>query len=134
MIVLCTPKGWTGPKEVDGEKVEGTWRSHQVPLAEMKTAEHLKALEEWMRSYWPDEFFDSTGTLRPELQKLAPRGQRRMGANPRANGGLVLRDLRMPDFRSCAVPIENPGTVFAEATRVMGKFVRDVMNRTHLAR
>jgi xylulose-5-phosphate/fructose-6-phosphate phosphoketolase len=127
MIVLRTPKGWTGPKQVDGEQVEGTWRAHQVPMAEMESPEHLKILEDWMKSYRPEVLFDSAGALVPELQKLAPKGQRRMGANPLANGGLLLRDLRMPDFRSYAMPIDCPGVIFAEATRVMGKFVRDVM-------
>jgi len=127
MIVLRTPKGWTGPKVVDGEQVEGTWRSHQVPMGEMESSEHLKILEGWMKSYRPEELFGACGALIPELQALAPKGIRRMGANPHANGGLLLRDLRMPDFRAYAVQFTDPGVVSAEATRVMGGFVRDVM-------
>jgi len=127
MIILRTPKGWTGSKEVDGKKVEGTWRSHQVPMAEMKSAEHVKILEDWMKSYRPEELFDHTGALMPELRALAPQGTRRMGANPHANGGLLLRDLRMPDFRDYAVEVKEPGATFAEATRVMGRLLRDVM-------
>ena len=134
MIVLRTPKGWTGPKVVDGKPVEGTWRSHQVPLAEVKSKpEHLRLLEEWMKSYRPEELFDADGALVPELAELAPAGDKRMGANPHANGGLLLRDLSMPDFRVYAVPIPKPGTVTAEATRIMGTFLRDViqMNPTN---
>ncbi|HEX2931437.1 MAG TPA: phosphoketolase family protein, partial [Candidatus Binatia bacterium] len=127
MIVLRTPKGWTGPKEVDGEPVEGTWRSHQVPMGKMESPEHLKILEGWMKNYRPEELFDAKGALIPELQALAPKGNRRMGANPQANGGLLLRDLRMPDFREYAVQVADPGVVTAESTRVMGKFLRDVM-------
>ena len=128
MIVLRTPKGWTGPKMVDGKPVEGTWRSHQVPLAEVKSRpEHLTLLEEWMKSYRADELFDANGTLIPELTELAPKGDRRMGANPRANGGLLLRDLEMPDFRAYAVDVPHPGTVTAEATRILGQFLRDVV-------
>jgi xylulose-5-phosphate/fructose-6-phosphate phosphoketolase len=127
MIVLRTPKGWTGPKEVDGEKIEGTWRSHQVPIGALSSPEHLKALESWMKSYKPEELFDATGKLVPRLAVLAPQGTRRMGANPRANGGLLLRDLRMPDFRDYAVEVSKPGHVIAEATRNMGRFLRDVM-------
>jgi xylulose-5-phosphate/fructose-6-phosphate phosphoketolase len=127
MIVLRTPKGWTGPKEVDGEKVEGTWRAHQVPMGKMDSPEHLQALEDWMKGYRPEELFDGAGRLVAELQDLAPKGTRRMGANPIANGGLLLRDLRMPDFRAYAVEVKEPGVVFAEATRVMGKLLRDVM-------
>ena len=127
MIVLRTPKGWTGPKVVDGEPVEGTWRSHQVPMGEMESSEHLKILEGWMKSYRPEELFGASGALIAELQALAPEGIRRMGANPHANGGLLLRDLRMPDFRAYAVQFTDPGAVSAEATRVMGGFVRDVM-------
>jgi xylulose-5-phosphate/fructose-6-phosphate phosphoketolase len=128
MIVLRTPKGWTGPKVVDGLPVEGTWRAHQVPLAELRTKpSHLKMLERWMRSYKPQELFDAGGALRTELAHLAPVGDRRMGANPHANGGVLLRDLRMPDFRAYAVDVPKPGTVRAEATRIMGAFVRDVM-------
>ncbi|HXF74987.1 MAG TPA: phosphoketolase family protein, partial [Methylomirabilota bacterium] len=127
MIVLRTPKGWTGPKEVDGEPVEGTWRAHQVPMGEMESPEHLKILENWMKSYRPEELFDESGKFRAHLQSLAPKGRRRMGANPHANGGLLLRDLRMPDFRAYAVEVKKPGAVFAEATRAMGRFLRDVM-------
>ena len=128
MIVLRTPKGWTGPKEVDGKQTEGSWRSHQVPLAGMATNEaHRRQLEEWMRSYRPETLFDESGRLRPELTALAPSGTRRMGANPHANGGLLLRDLRMPDFRDYALDVAKPGTTFAEATRVLGGFLRDVM-------
>ncbi len=127
MIVLRTPKGWTGPKEVDGEKVEGTWRSHQVPIGHMESPEHLKILKEWMKSYRPEELFDGAGTLVSKLQELAPKGTRRMGANPVANGGLLLRDLRMPDFRAYAIEVKKPGGTMAEATRIMGKLLRDVM-------
>jgi xylulose-5-phosphate/fructose-6-phosphate phosphoketolase len=127
MIVLRTPKGWTGPKEVDRQKVEGTWRSHQVPLAEMNSPEHLKALESWMKSYRPEELFDDDGALIAELRSLAPEGARRMGANPHANGGLLMRDLRMPDFRAYAVELPRPETVTAEAIRMMGQLLRDVM-------
>ncbi|MCC7107031.1 MAG: phosphoketolase family protein, partial [Chloroflexi bacterium] len=128
MIVLRTPKGWTGPEYVDGRQTEGTWRSHQVPLAEIATnPEHLKQLEAWLRSYRPDELFDAQGRLVPELAALAPRGERRMGANPHANGGLLSRDLRLPDFRQYAVDVEQPGTTVAEATRVLGEYLRDVM-------
>ncbi len=128
MIILCTPKGWTGPKEVDGMKVEGYWRSHQVPIDEMaRKPNHIKALENWMKSYKPEELFDENGRFRPELAELAPKGTHRMGANPHANGGLLLKDLRMPDFREYAVDVPKPGTVLGEATRVMGYFLRDVM-------
>ncbi|MFA5353691.1 MAG: phosphoketolase family protein, partial [Thermodesulfovibrionales bacterium] len=128
MIILRTPKGWTGPEEVDGLPVEGTFRSHQVPLAEVTTKpEHLAMLEAWMKSYRPWELFDETGRLIPELAELAPKGERRMGANPHANGGALLRDLRMPDFLDYAVAVPQPGRVEAEATRVMGGFIRDVM-------
>lgn len=128
MIVLCTPKGWTGPKEVDGKPTEGSWRSHQVPLAELGTKpEHLARLEAWMRSYRPEDLFDGDGALRPELAALAPKGARRMGANLHANGGLLLKDLTLPDFRGYAVEVPKPGEVIAEATRVLGRFLRDVM-------
>jgi xylulose-5-phosphate/fructose-6-phosphate phosphoketolase len=128
MIVLRTPKGWTGPKEVDGQKTEGFWRSHQVPFAEMASKpEHVKLLAEWMQSYKPEELFDRNGTLRPELAQLAPVGPRRMGANPHANGGILLKELKMPDFRDYAVDVPKPGVVVAEATRVMGQFLRDVV-------
>src|SRR5207244_4988744 len=127
-IVLKTPKGWTGPKVVDGEQVEGTYRAHQVPLSAPRTnPEHLAILERWMRSYRPEELFDETGRLRPELAALAPRGERRMGANPHANGGVLLRDLRLPDFRRYAVQLPAPGAVDAEDTKVLGGFLRDVM-------
>lgn len=128
MIILRTPKGWTGPKFVDGLPVEGTSRSHQVPLAELSSKpEHLLMLEEWMRSYRPEELFDTEGTLLPELAALAPTGERRMGANPHANGGLLLKNLAMPDFSNYAVDVSKPARVIAEATRVMGEFLRDVM-------
>jgi len=128
MIVLRTPKGWTGPKELDGKPVEGNWRSHQVPFGEVRTNEkHRQLLETWMRSYKPEELFDDKGTLLPELAALAPEGQRRMGANPHANGGILLRELIMPDFCDYAVDVPKPGGVIAEATRVAGQFIRDVM-------
>ncbi|HTW66418.1 MAG TPA: phosphoketolase family protein [Bryobacteraceae bacterium] len=128
MIVLESPKGWTGPKVVDGKQVEGTFRAHQVPLAELQTKpEHLKMLEEWMKSYQPDALFDRDGGLIPELAELAPKGTRRMGANPHTNGGILLRDLHLPDFRSYAVDVPAPGTVVAESTRVLGDMLRDVM-------
>ena len=130
VIVLRTPKGWTGPKEVDGLPVEGTWRAHQVPLAETRTnAAHREQLEQWMRSYRPEELFDPAGQLIPELRALAPRGARRMSASPHANGGRLLRDLAMPDFRDYAVPVERPAAEFSEATRVLGSFLRDVIAR-----
>ncbi|MCZ6621211.1 MAG: phosphoketolase family protein [Deltaproteobacteria bacterium] len=128
MIILRTPKGWTGPKEVDGLKTEGSWRSHQVPLSEMATkSDHVKLLEEWMKSYKHEDLFDENGKLIPKLAKLAPKGNRRMGANPHTNGGILLKDLKMPDFREYAVNVPKPGTVVGEATRVMGQFLRDVM-------
>ena len=128
MIILSTPKGWTGPKEVDGLKTEGSWRSHQVPLAGLaENPAHLRLLENWMKSYRAEELFDKSGRLRAELAALAPKGNRRMGANPHANGGLLLRDLNLPDFRKYAVKVKGPGTVSAEATRVTGSFLRDVM-------
>ncbi|MDQ2848499.1 MAG: phosphoketolase family protein, partial [Actinomycetota bacterium] len=130
MIVLRTPKGWTGPKFVDGLPVEGTFRSHQVPLVETRTnPKHLAQLEQWMRSYRPEELFDATGTLLPELQALAPNGARRMSANPHANGGLLLRDLVMPDFRNYAVAVDRPATELSEATKVLGGFLRDIIAR-----
>ncbi len=128
MIVLSTPKGWTGPKQVEGKRVEGSWRSHQVPLTDLADRpERVRQLEQWMRSYRPEELFDDEGMLVPELAELAPKGERRMGANPHANGGLLLKDLRMPDFRDYAVPVKCPGVQVAEATRVLGRFLRDVM-------
>jgi xylulose-5-phosphate/fructose-6-phosphate phosphoketolase len=128
MIVMITPKGWTGPKMVDGVQIEGTFRAHQVPLDEVRTKpEHLKLLEEWLKSYRPQELFDDRGRFISELAALAPTGYRRMGANPHANGGLLLKDLRMPDFRKYAVEVSKPGTSFGEATRVLGVLLRDVM-------
>ncbi len=129
MIILRTPKGWTGPKDVDGHPVEGTFRAHQVPMGEMDKPEHVALLEQWMQRYRPEELFDTTGRLRPELAALAPKGGRRMGANPHANGGMLLRDLRLPDFRAYAVDVPQPGAVEAEATRVQGQFLRDVLTR-----
>jgi xylulose-5-phosphate/fructose-6-phosphate phosphoketolase len=128
VIVLRSPKGWTGPKVVDGEEIEGTFRSHQVPLGELaEKPEHLEMLEQWMKSYKPEELFDAAGRFKAELQALAPTGPRRMGANPHANGGLLLRDLRLPDFRAYAVKVTRPGAVTAEATRIQGRFIRDVL-------
>jgi xylulose-5-phosphate/fructose-6-phosphate phosphoketolase len=128
MIVLRTPKGWTCPKEIDGRRTEGYWRSHQVPMGEMhENPAHIKLLEDWMKSYRPEELFDAHGTFKAELAALAPTGERRMSANPHANGGLLLKDLRLPDFRAYAVPVPSPGAVSAESTRVMGMFLRDVM-------
>ena len=127
MIILKTPKGWTGPKEVDGKKTEGYWRSHQVPFGEMNRPEHLRLLEQWMKSYRPEELFNNDGTLKAELAALAPVGERRMGANPHANGGLLLKELRLPDFRDYAIAVPQPGGVQAEAARVAGGFLRDVM-------
>ncbi|HSC73064.1 MAG TPA: phosphoketolase family protein [Gaiellaceae bacterium] len=130
MIVLRSPKGWTGPREVDGLPMEGTWRSHQVPMTDVRTnADHLRLLEEWMRSYHPDELFDEDGRLRPELMKLPPTGERRMSAVPQANGGLLLRDLDLPDFRDYAFDVQEPGRALAESTRVLGTFLRDVIRR-----
>ncbi len=130
-IVLRTPKGWTGPREVDGKRTEGHWRSHQVPLAELGThPEHLRQLEQWLRSYRPQELFDEGGRLRPELRELAPRGPRRMGKNPHANGGLLLRPLRLPEFERFAVAVPRPGEIVAEATRVAGQFLEEVMRRS----
>jgi xylulose-5-phosphate/fructose-6-phosphate phosphoketolase len=127
MIVLRSPKGWTGPKVVEGKPTEGTFRSHQVPMGEMCRPGHVKLLEQWLKSYRPRELFDETGKLRAELADLAPQGARRMSANPHANGGLLLRDLRLPDFRDYAVKVPKPGAVNAEATRVQGEFIRDVV-------
>ena len=128
MLVLSSPKGWTGPGVVDGDPVEGTWRSHQVPLAKLaENPKHLRQLEEWMKSYRPQELFTAEGRLRPELKALAPAGRRRMSDNPHANGGTLLRELRLPDFREYAVPVEQPGASEAEPTRVQGAMMRDVM-------
>ena len=128
MIILRTPKGWTGPKEVDGQPTENSWRSHQVPFAELaKKPAHLKLLEQWLKSYRPEELFDENGTFLPELAALAPKGDLRMGANPHANGGLLLRDLRMPDFRDYAVEVKKPGAEVGQATRVSGALLRDVV-------
>lgn len=128
MIVLKSPKGWTGPKEVDGNKMENSWRSHQVPLSKLAEKKgHLKILEKWMKSYRPEELFDEKGTLVPELAELAPKGDRRMGANPHANGGVLLKNLKIPDFRDYKVDVPRPGGAAAEATREMGKFLRDVV-------
>jgi len=127
MIVLVSPKGWTGPKSVDGLQVEGTFRSHQVPLSDPADhPEHLKQLEAWLRSYRPEELFDEQGRLKPELAELAPEGERRMGANPNANGGILLRDLRLPDFREYAADVPSPGTRGIGDTRVLANFLRDV--------
>jgi xylulose-5-phosphate/fructose-6-phosphate phosphoketolase len=135
MIVLRTPKGWTGPKEVDGKKTEDSWRSHQVPLSELaENPEHLALLEQWLKSYRPEELFDENGRLMPELKELAPKGLRRMGSNPHANGGLLLRDLRMPDFRDYAVEVSHPGQTVGEATKVLGSFLRDITKLNEQAR
>jgi xylulose-5-phosphate/fructose-6-phosphate phosphoketolase len=127
MIILRSPKGWTGPKIVDGHPTEGTFRSHQVPMGEMNKAGHLELLESWMRSYRPEELFDDTGKFRSELAELAPKGERRMSGNPHGNGGLLLKELTLPDFTDYAVAVEKPGAVVGEATRVQGQFIRDVI-------
>src|SRR5204862_4888638 len=130
MIVLRTPKGWTGPKAVDGLPVEGTWRAHQVPVTDVRgNPDHLRILEGWLRSYRAEELFDEQGRLVPELAELPPRGARRMSANPHANGGELLRDLVLPAFRNYAVGVPAPGTTTAEATRVLGGYLRDVIAR-----
>jgi xylulose-5-phosphate/fructose-6-phosphate phosphoketolase len=130
MIILRTPKGWTGPKEVDGEPAEGSFRSHQVPFSTVRdNPEHLALLDDWLRSYRPDELFDEAGRLIPQLADLAPAGDRRMSANPAANGGLLLRDLALPDFRDYAVEVDKPGASTGEATKVLGSFLRDVIRR-----
>jgi xylulose-5-phosphate/fructose-6-phosphate phosphoketolase len=129
MIVLQTPKGWTGPKEVDGLPVEGTWRAHQVPITQFSNADHIRQLEDWMRSYAPQELFDANGRFREEFAELAPVGTRRMGANPHANGGALLAPLVMPDFRDFAVPVSVPGNTMGESTRVLGGFLAEVMRR-----
>ena len=128
MIILRTPKGWTGPKKVDGVQIEGTFRAHQVPLVGFKEhPEHIKILENWMKSYRPEELFDAKGKLVKPLAALAPKGERRMGANPHANGGVLLRDLKMPDFRNYALPVKKPGEIRGEATHILGGFLRDVL-------
>lgn len=127
MIILRSPKGWTCPESIDGKKCENYWRSHQVPMGDMSTEEHVKILEQWMKSYRPEELFESDGSFKAELKELAPKGERRMGANLHSNGGVLLRDLRLPDFREYGLPVEIPGALFAESTRVQGKYLRDVM-------
>jgi xylulose-5-phosphate/fructose-6-phosphate phosphoketolase len=135
MIVLRSLKGWTGPKIVDGKQIEGTFRAHQVPIADFQShPDHIRILEDWMRSYRPEELFDDTGKLIAELAALAPHGERRMGANPHANGGLLLKDLTMPDFRQYAVEVPKPGAVTAQATRVLGCLLRDVMKMNESSR
>ena len=130
MIILRSPKGWTGPREVDGKQVEGTHRAHQVPLSELaKKPDHLKQLEEWMRSYKPEELFDENGKLRAEISELAPQGVRRMGANPHANGGILLKDLVLPDFTKYAVEVKSPGREIAESIRICGQYIRDIFAR-----
>ena len=134
MIVLRTPKGWTGPKVVDGKQVEGTWRAHQVPLAGThENPAHRAQLEEWLRSYRPEELFGEGGELRPELRAIAPSGDRRMSANPHANGGLLLRELDIPDFRDYAVPVPQPAASMHEATRVLGTFCATSLPATRTA-
>ena len=127
MIVMRTPKGWTCPKEIDGKREEGYWRAHQVPMSDMDNPEHVAILEGWMKSYRPRELFDGEGRLMPEIAALAPTGTRRMSANPNTNGGALMRELRLPDFRDYAVKVPAPGGAVAEATRVMGTYLRDVM-------
>jgi xylulose-5-phosphate/fructose-6-phosphate phosphoketolase len=130
MIVLRSPKGWTGPKEVDGHKVEGYWRAHQVPLAGIHgNPAHMRQLEDWLRGYKPEELFDANGRVRPELKALAPQGTRRMSANPHANGGLLRKALRLPDFRDYGISVEKPGQATAENTRPLGRFLRDIMRQ-----
>ncbi len=135
VLVLRTPKGWTGPAEVDGIQVEGTWRAHQVPLAEVRTnPEHLALLETWLRSYRPDELFDTDGRPRPDIVAVAPSGEQRLGANPHANGGRLLRDLALPDLNDHGVAVEHPGTTLTEPTRILGRYLRDVMSLNDSAR
>src|SRR6476659_7186197 len=122
-----TTKGWTCPPEIDGKKCEDYWRSHQVPMGDMDKPEHIRILEKWMKSYRPEELFGKDGRLKPEIAELAPQGHRRMSDNPHANGGLLMRDLKMPDFRKYAVSISSPGATNSESARVMGTFLRDVM-------
>jgi len=127
MIVFRTPKGWTCPAEIDGKKCENYWRSHQVLMGDMDKEEHIRILEGWMKSYRPEELFDEEGRFKSEFAELAPQGERRMSANPHANGGLLLRDLRLPDFRDYAVDVPSPRATMAESTRQMGHYLRDVM-------
>jgi xylulose-5-phosphate/fructose-6-phosphate phosphoketolase len=127
MIILKTPKGWTGPKEVDGLKTEGFWRAHQVPFSDMNKPEHVRLLEEWMKSYSPAELFDEAGVLKAEIAALAPPGERRMSANPHANGGLLMRELDLPDYAAYAVKVDMPGASLAESTTVMAEFLRDIL-------
>lgn len=127
MIVLRTPKGWTCPTQIDGKRTEDYWRSHQVPMGDMDKPAHVKILEQWMKSYKPQDLFDKSGRLKPDVAELAPKGDKRMSANPHANGGLLLKDLRLPDFRRYAVTVKKPGAVEAQATRIMGTFLRDAM-------
>ena len=134
MIILRSPKGWTGPQEVDGKKTEGTFRSHQVPMGDMAHPGHVEILQRWMKSYQPQDLFDTNGTFFAELAELAPKGERRMGANPHANGGLLLRDLRLPDFKDYAVTVSQPGVEKGEATRIQGQFIRDVLKLNAKAR
>jgi xylulose-5-phosphate/fructose-6-phosphate phosphoketolase len=134
MIVFRTPKGWTCPPEIDGKKCEDYWRSHQVPMGDMDKPEHIKILEQWMKTYKPEELFDASGKLKSELAELAPEGHRRMSDNPHANGGLLLRDLKMPDFRDYAVKVPSPGATTAESAREMGKFLRDIMKANMAAK
>jgi xylulose-5-phosphate/fructose-6-phosphate phosphoketolase len=135
MIILRTPKGWTGPKVVDGVQIEGTFRAHQVPVTDLDSKpDHLKILEQWMKSYKAEELFDNKGRLVPELAALAPKGKRRMGMNPHANGGLLLQDLKLPDFCRYAVSVPRPGVIYEESTRVLGRFLRDVIKENESAR
>src|SRR5262252_1092683 len=134
MIVFRTPKGWTCPPEIDGKQCEDSWRSHQVPMGDMDKPGHVKILEQWMKSYRPDELFDDGGRFRPDLAELAPTGDRRMGANPHANGGLLLKDLKVPAFQRFAVSVPSPGAATAEATRVQGKYLAEVMKQNLAAR
>ncbi len=135
MIIFISPKGWTCPKEVDGLKTEGFWRAHQVPITDMDTKpEHITLLENWMKSYKPEELFDENGTLIPELAELAPEGNRRMGLNPHANGGLLMQDLKLPDFNDYAIKVEQPGKVYAESTKILGGYLRDIIKLNELKR
>src|SRR5690606_23871890 len=135
MIVLVSPKGWTGPKQVDGKPNEGSWRSHQVPLTGFNmNPDRISELENWLRSYRPEELFDDAGRPLPKVTACIPAGTRRMGANPHANGGALLKDLRLPDYHDFAVDVPAPGSIMAEATRELGKFLREVMRRNMDAR